>query len=91
MVAAVATAGAETKEKVAYGDFEQWITRTIHESSIIGGKTKTLYEIGPTQKIDGNKAYTNLGGSPWATSNVYAKVVGVVKGSNAVSPYQRSV
>ena len=90
MVAAVATAGAETKEKVAYGDFEQWITRTIHESSIIGGKTKTLYEIGPTQKIDGNKAYTNLGGSPWATSNVYAKVVGVVKGSNAVSPYQRS-
>ena len=30
MVAAVATAGAETKEKVAYGDFEQWITRTIH-------------------------------------------------------------
>lgn len=81
---------AETKEKVAFGDFEQWITRTIKESSVIGGKSKTLYEIGPTQTINGNKAYANLGGSPWATSNVYAKVVGVVKGSNAVYPDQRS-
>lgn len=87
---ATSAALAETKEKVAFGDFEQWITRTIKESSVIGGKTKTLYEIGPTQTIDGNKAYTNLGGSQWATSNVYAKVVGVVKGSNAVFPYQRS-
>lgn len=81
---------AETKEKVAFGDFEQWITRTIKESAVIGGKQKTLYEIGPTQTINGNQAYTNKGGSPWATSNVYAKVVGVVKGSNAVFPDQRS-
>lgn len=81
---------AETKEKVAFGDFEHWITRTIKESSVIGGKQKKLYEIGPTQTINGNHAYTNKGGSPWATSNVYAKVVGVVKGSNAVFPDQRS-
>lgn len=81
---------AETKEKVAYGDFEQWITRYIHESSVIGGKTRTLYEIGPTTTIDGNKAYSNMGGSPWATSNVYAKVAGVVKGSNAVFPDKRT-
>lgn len=81
---------SETKEPVAFGDFEQWITRTIEESSVIGGKSKTLYEIGPTRSIKGNKAYTNMGGSPWATSNVYAKVAGVVKGSNAVYPDQRS-
>ena len=45
-----------------------------------------IYAIGPTAHITGNKAYTNTGGSPWATSNVYAKVSGVVKGSNTVSP-----
>ena len=28
-----------------YGDFNQWITRSIKESGIIGGDTKTLYEI----------------------------------------------
>ena len=28
-----------------YGDFDTWVTRQIHESAVIGGKTKTLYEI----------------------------------------------
>ena len=67
-----------------YGDFNQWITRSIKESGIIGGDTKTLYEIGPQQHIDGNVAYTNKGGSPWATSNVYAKVSGITKTNNSV-------
>ena len=53
---------------------------------MIGGKTKTVYEIAPATKIIGNKPYSNMGGSPWATSNVYAKVSGIVKGSNTVSP-----
>ena len=65
MGASVATAQTE---KVKYGDFQQWITRTIHESAVIGGATRTLYEVGPTATIDGNKAYTNRGGSPWARS-----------------------
>ena len=82
-------ANAQT-EKVKYGDFQQWITRTIHESAVIGGATRTLYEVGPTATIDGNKAYTNRGGSPWATSNVYAKVSGVSKGSCSVMPDKRS-
>ena len=73
-------------EKIKYGDFSQWITRDITESKAIGGKTKTLYEIGPTAKLSGNNAYFNKGGSPWATSNVYAKVAGIVKGSNTVVP-----
>lgn len=81
---------AETFEPFKYGDFNSWITRTISESKVLGGKTKTLYEIGPESTITGNKAYTPKGGSPWATSNVYAKVVGISKGSNAVFPDVRS-
>lgn len=77
-------------EKIKFGDFNQWVTRTISESSILGGNTKTLYEVGPTTTITGNKAYVNMGGSPWGTSNVYAKVKGIVKGSNAVFPAVRS-
>lgn len=79
-------ATALTLEKIKYGDFSNWVTRNIKESKVIGGKTKTVYAIGPKQTIEGNKAYTPQGGSPWATSNVYAKVSGVVKGSNTVSP-----
>lgn len=84
-VLTVSTAFAQT-EKLRYGDFNNWVTRTIHESAVIGGHDKTLYEVGPTQSIDGNIAYTPKGGSPWGTSNVYAKVSGVVKGSCAVVP-----
>ncbi len=76
-------------EPIYYGDFDNWITRNIHESRIIGGNDRTLYEIGPTATVNGNKAYRNSGGSPWGTSNVYAKVSGVVKGSNAVFPADR--
>lgn len=69
---------------IKYGDMDQWITRKVHESGIIGGNTKLLYEIGPTLEIDGNKPYKNMGGSPWGTSNVMAKVVGIVKTNNSV-------
>lgn len=79
-------ASALTLEKIKFGDFSQWVTREITESKVIGGKKKTVYAIGPTQSIKGNVAYTPKGGSPWATSNVYAKVSGVVKASNTVEP-----
>lgn len=69
---------------LSYGDMEQWVERTIHESGVIGGKDKLLYEIGPSQKMTSNEAYSNLGGSPWGTSNVLAKVMGVVKTNNTV-------
>lgn len=76
-------------EHIKYGDFNSWITRHLKESGVIGGHQKTAYEIGPTQTINGNRAYSNMGGSPWATSNVYAKVKGVEKVSNAVFPVNR--
>ena len=74
-------------EPIKYGDFSNWVSRDVEESKLIGGKTKTIYEIAPSRKIPGsNKAYRNEGGSPWATSNVYAKVAGIVKGSGTVTP-----
>lgn len=76
----------ETTVPVKFGDFSQWIRRDITESKVIGGEGKTLYEIGPEAHIEGNTPYTDYAGSPWATSNVYAKVAGVVKGSNTVTP-----
>lgn len=74
-------------EPIKYGDFSNWVTRDVKESKLLGGKTKTLNEIAPSRHIPGeNKAYVNEGGSPWATSNAYAKVSGIVKGSGTVEP-----
>ena len=66
------------EELIKYGDFETWVTRSIKESGIIGGKTKTLLEVGPTMNYT-QKVYENQGGSPWGTSNIYAHVSGISK------------
>lgn len=79
-------AKSETIEKISFGDMESWITRNIKESKILGGNQKTVYAIGPTQTIEGAVAYTPAVGNPWASSNVLANVMGVIKTSNAVSP-----
>lgn len=84
--------GGRAQEKVVpfkFGDMNQWVTRRIHESGVIGGHTKLLYELGPTKEIDGNVAYVNQGGSPWANSNVMAKVMGIVKTNTSVYPEKR--
>ena len=83
---AAGNTGAEKIVPIKYGNFDQWVTRHIKESGVIGGKQRTVYAIGPTQTIEGAKPYTPQGGSPWGSSNVYAKVMGVVKTSNAVFP-----
>lgn len=77
-------------EKIKFGDMNQWVKRTIQDSKIIGGQTKTIYEIGPNASIEGAKPYIPQGGSPWETSSVYAKVMGVVKVSGSVEPELRS-
>lgn len=76
---------AMAQQQLKYSNFDQWVVREIPESGIIGGNTKVLYEIGPNDTIRGAKAYTSTV-SPWATSNVYARVMGVNKGSVAVYP-----
>lgn len=80
---------AQKEELIKFGDFEQWLQRDIKESAIIGGETKTLFEIAPYAhwtKANGkqNIAYTNQGGSPWATSNIYARVSGINKTNTSV-------
>lgn len=69
-----------------FGDMEHWTERHIKESAVIGGNEKVLYEIGPDAVIEGNIPYKNQGGSPWGNSNVMAKVAGVVKTNNTVTP-----
>lgn len=86
---AATIAAAQTFEPIRFGDMEQWVTRNIKESKIIGGETKQVYAIGPNATIDGDKPYTGSGNSPWATSNVMAKMAGVTKTSNAVYPEDR--
>lgn len=78
----------EKEELLNCGDMEQWLVREIDESFIIGGNTKTLYEIAPYQLIKGDRPYTYNTKSPWGTSNVMAKV-GVTKCSTSVFPEKR--
>jgi len=80
---------AQEAVPLAYGDMNQWVVREIKESAVIGGSTKFLYELGPVDTIVGNTAYSNRGGSPWANSNVLAKVGGVVKTNASVFPESR--
>jgi hypothetical protein len=79
------SAFAQRYEKVPFGDFEQWVVRYIDESQIIGGNRKTLYVIGPTDTIVGNDAY-DYKKTIWATSNAFAKVMGITKTSTNVTP-----
>lgn len=64
---------------IRYGNFDQWLVRHVKESGVIGGDTKTLYCIAPNGTWNNNNAYHGSGGSPWATSNVMAKVSGITK------------
>ena len=83
MLAQATTAQAVTDNEgthlIKYGDMNQWVTRQVKESAIIGGNMKTLHEIAPTKTWAQNAPYTNWGGSPWGTSNVMAKVSGITK------------
>lgn len=88
-MAVAGTAQSETIERLKFGDMDEWVTRIVKESSILGGHTKNVYEIGPTSTDATGKPYYSRGGSPWATSNVLAKVVGITKTSNAVFPDKR--
>lgn len=76
---------AQRYESVPFGDFEHWTVRHIKESAVLGGNAKTLYIPGPSEVIEGNRAY-DYSRSVWASSNAYAKVSGIVKASLSVEP-----
>lgn len=71
-------------EYLRYGNFDTWLVRNIKESGIIGGHTKTLVEIGPNAVWNNANAYHGIGGTPWATSNVLARVAGITKTNTSV-------
>ena len=79
----------ERVEEIPFGNMDQWIDRQIKESGIIGGETKHVYAIGPTKTLVSNEAYKNMGGSPWASSNVMARVAGITKTNTSVFPEKR--
>ena len=89
---AVCAAGhaQEREELLPFGNMDQWIKREIKESAIIGGELKNIYAVGPARTIKGEIPYKPVGGSPWATSNVMAKVVGIVKTNSSVFPEARN-
>ena len=89
MLCSVAVSAQHKVEMIPFGNMDQWIDRQIKESGIIGGATKNVFAIGPTATITENKAYTNMGGSPWATSNVMARVAGITKTNTSVFPEKR--
>lgn len=89
LFSSLALMAQQKAELLPFGNMDQWIDRQIKESGIIGGNTKNVYAIGPTTIIKGDKAYKNIGGSPWATSNVMAKVAGVTKTNTSVFPEKR--
>ena len=64
-------------ESIPYGDMDHWQVRYIQESKLLGGKTKTLYALAPTDTIYENQAYTPIEGNPWGCSATYAKVMGI--------------
>ena len=72
-------------EKVPFGDFEHWMVRYVTESQVVGGQEKVLYVIGPTDTIRGNQAF-DYHNTIWASSNAFAKMMGVVKVSTNVTP-----
>lgn len=81
--------GQHRAEPIPFGDMDQWVDRQIKESSVIGGKVKHVFEIAPSMLIKGDSPYSNMGGSPWATSNVMAKVAGITKTNTSVFPEKR--
>lgn len=76
-------------ELFEYGDMNNWITRKVIESRLIGGGEKKLYEIASGGDInEANIPYLSSD-SPWASSSVYARVSGINKGSVTVFPEKR--
>ena len=81
---------AERIEPIPFGDMESWTVRYITESKLLGGQTKTLYCLAPTDTIWKNGPYIyGQNGNPWATSNAYANVSGIEKAAGTMTPEKR--
>lgn len=79
------SAAAQRQELVPLGDFENWTVRYITDAKMLGGQQHELYMVAPTDTIRGNLAY-DYKNTIWGTSNAYAVVMGMVKGTCTVKP-----
>ena len=79
----------DTLRPIPFGDFDQWLVRRIKESAVIGGRESLVYMIAPVDTLVGAQPYVNRSASPWSSSNVMAKVAGIVKTSVTVFPEKR--
>ena len=80
---------AQTKENeklIPFGDFNSWMVRIIDESFVIGGNTKTLYEVAPLDTIIGDKPYISSTVSLGEHPTLWPKLV---ESRNVVSPFSR--
>ena len=48
---------AERIDTIPFGDMESWAVRYIKESKLLGGQTKMLYALAPTDTIWENGPY----------------------------------
>ena len=86
----VAAWAQERIEPIPFGHLDQWAVRYIKESKILGGKTKTLYAVAPTDTLRMNAPFEyGRHGNPWSVSSAYARVSGIDKASGTVSPERR--
>ncbi len=79
----------ERIEPIPFGNMEQWAVRYIKESGLLGGKTKTLYVLAPTDTINDNVAF-DFSKTCWGISNAWAAPASVDKGANTTQPEKRS-
>ncbi|MBO7545824.1 MAG: PCMD domain-containing protein [Paludibacteraceae bacterium] len=89
LMCSIMTMAQEKIEFLPYGNMDSWAVRYIKESSLIGGQTRELYMIGKVDTVRENKPYAVKGGSPWGTSNAYAKVMGIETAAVNVTPEKR--
>lgn len=89
LLCSITTSSAQNRELIPFGDFENWLSRDIKESFLIGGKVQRIYAIAPEGNIEGPVPYRR-GVSPWSTSNALAIVSGITKTSNTAFPEVRT-
>lgn len=79
---------SDSIEPLPLGDMEQWCVRYITESKLLGGNTKELYVLAPTDTIVGNEVF-DYSITPWGISNAYANVAGIAKAACTTQPEPR--
>lgn len=75
--------------QLKYASLDNWYSRKLKESSLLSGKVIELYGVG---KVNTSADFTDMklkdNSSPWATTNIYAKMVLDV-GNTRVIPEKR--